>query len=129
MAGFAKFFSFLGGRAPAAPGTREFKNSQHITVANPWHAVAIVTAHPGCPICGKYKGLRFLAREAPTLPIQSCPTPGVCNTVYKHFPDRRAGPRRAAELRAARPMNLAVVTRVVRDDRRLSSGRRRTDVR
>jgi hypothetical protein len=129
MAGFARFFSFLGSRSVTAPAAREFKNSQHITVANPWHAVAIVTSRPACPVCGEYKGVRFLAHEAPPLPLKDCPTPGACNTVYKHYPDRRAGPRRAAELRAARPMNLAVVTRNVRDDRRHSSGRRRTDVR
>jgi hypothetical protein len=129
MAGFGRFLSFLGGRAGGAPATRHFRNSQHITLANPWHAVGIVTSQPACPVCGRYKGVRFLAKEAPPLPLGGCPTPHLCNTVYKHFPDRRAGPRRAEELRAARPMNLAVVTRVVRDDRRNSSGRRRTDTR
>ena len=116
-----------GGRS-STPPTRQFKNSQHIHVANPWHAVAIVTAQPHCPVCGPHKGIRFLAGEAPLLPLKGCPNPQACNSVYKHFADRRAGPRRAEERRAFQPMNLVVVTRVVRDDRRHSTGRRRTDV-
>jgi|HubBroStandDraft_1064217.scaffolds.fasta_scaffold128265_2 hypothetical protein len=124
MAAFEKLLSLIGGRAAQ---TRQFKNSQHILVANPWHAVAIVTSRPSCPVCGAFKGVRFLAREAPALPLRQCPDPAGCNTVYKHFPDRRAGPRRAAERRASQPMNLAVVSRTVRDDRRGSTGRRQTD--
>jgi hypothetical protein len=121
-----KFLSLLGGRTTQS---RQFKNSQHIQVGNPWHAVGIVTARPNCPVCGSYKGVRFLAKEAPPLPLRDCPDPKACSCVYKHFPDRRAGPRRAVERRAFEPMTPAVVTRVVRDDRRNSSGRRRTDVR
>jgi hypothetical protein len=126
MAGLEKLLSLLGGRS-STPPTRQFKNGPHIHVANPWHAVAIVTSQSNCPVCGPYKGIRFLAGEAPVLPLKGCPNPNGCNSVYKHFPDRRAGPRRAEELRAFQPMNLAVVTRVVRDDRRQSTGRRRTD--
>jgi hypothetical protein len=88
--------------------------------------VAIVTSNPACPVCGAYKGTRFLAKEAPQLPLPGCPTPQKCKSVYKHFTDRRAGPRRSEERRAFQPMNL-VVTRAVRDDRRRSSGRRQTD--
>jgi hypothetical protein len=125
MAGFDRFFSLLGGRA-STPVTRQFKNSQHIHVANPWHAVSIVSAQPKCPICGRHKGIRYLASEAPVLPLRECPTPKLCNTVYKHYEDRRAGPRRSEERRAFQPMNIAV-SRSVRDDRRRSQGRRRTD--
>lgn len=124
MSALQKFLSLLGARTAR---TRQFKNSQHIVVANPWHAVSIVSSRPGCPVCGSYRGVRFLAHEAPALPLKECPDPKSCNSVYKHFPDRRAGPRRAEERRASQPMNLAVVRRVVRDDRRRSTGRRRTD--
>lgn len=126
MAGLGRLFSFLRSGGPQAPRARHFKHSQHITVANPWHAVSIVTSNPGCPICGSHKGIRYLAREAPQLPLAACPTPQKCHSVYKHFSDRRAGPRRSGERRAFQPMNLAV-TRVVRDDRRSSRGRRQTD--
>ena len=56
MAAFEKLLSLIGGRAAQ---TRQFKNSQHILVANPWHAVAIVTSRPSCPVCGAFKGMRF----------------------------------------------------------------------
>jgi hypothetical protein len=47
--------------------------------------------------------------------------------VYKHFPDRRSGPRRAIERRAFQPMHPMLVTRTVSDNRRHSSGRRGSD--
>lgn len=127
MAGLGKLLSLLRGRS-SAPPARHFKNGQHFHVANPWHAVTIVTSQPSCPVCGRYKGIRFLATEAPTLPLKDCPTPKECSSVYKHFEDRRAGPRRSGERRAFQPMDLAV-TRAVREDRRQSQGRRRTDAR
>jgi hypothetical protein len=124
MPAFDKLLSLFGGQKIQA---RQFKNSPHITVANPWHAVGIVTQRPSCPVCGSYKGVRFLAHEAPPLPLRNCPDPKSCNSVYKHFPDRRAGPRRAEERRAFSPMTPTVVTRGVRENRRGSTGRRRTD--
>jgi hypothetical protein len=120
-----KLLSRLSGRASAR--TRQFKNSEHVHLANPWHAVAIVTSRPNCPVCGKYKGIRFLAKEAPGLPLRGCPDPKACNSIYKHFPDRRGGPRRAAERRAYQPMNANPVMRAPGDDRRGSAGRRSTD--
>lgn len=128
MAGLGRLLSFLRAGRSSAPPARHFKHSQHITVANPWHAVAIVTSNPNCPVCSAHKGVRFLAREAPQLPLADCPTPKECRSVYKHFADRRVGPRRSEERRVFQPMNLAV-TRIVRDDRRKSTGRRQTDVR
>lgn len=126
MAGLGKLLSGLRSRFTTAQ-SRHLKNSQHILVANPWHAVGIVTQRPACPVCGTYKGVRFLASEAPPLPLKGCPDPKGCATVYKHFADRRAGPRRAAERRALQPMNPAVIRRTVRDNRRHSAGRRSTD--
>lgn len=120
-----KLLSKLSGRASAR--TWQFKNSEHVYLANPWHAVAIFTSRPNCPVCGKYKGVRFLAKEAPGLPLKDCPDPKACNSIYKHFPDRRGGPRRAAERRAYQPMNAKPVTRAPGDDRRSSAGRRTID--
>src|ERR1019366_8669115 len=107
MAALGKIM-FLLRRRFATAETRHLKNSQHIHVANPWHAVGIVGVRPGCPACGPYKNVRFLAKEAPPLPLKGCPDPKGCQCVYKHFPDRRSGPRRAIERRAFQPMNPAV---------------------
>ena len=68
-----------------------------------------------------------LAKEAPPLPLKGCPDPKACQTVYKHYPDRRAGPRRAVERRAFQPMNPTIVTRSIPENRRYSNGRRSTD--
>ncbi|HEY2417273.1 MAG TPA: hypothetical protein VGH84_05095 [Steroidobacteraceae bacterium] len=126
MAALRKILFLLGRRLGTAQ-TRHLNNSQHIHVANPWHAVSIVTARPSCPVCGQYKHVRFLAKEAPPLPLRGCPDPKACQTVYKHYPDRRAGPRRALERRAFQPMNPTVVIRNVAENRRSSNGRRSTD--
>jgi hypothetical protein len=107
--------------------TRHLKNSQHIVVANPWHAVGIVFTGPTCPACAAYKNVRFLAKEAPLLPLRGCVAAKGCQGVYKHYPDRRNGPRRAIERRAFQPMNPTLVTRIVSDNRRHSSGRRSSD--
>jgi hypothetical protein len=123
-----RFLSLLGGRSGGAPAAREFKQGQHIHLANPWHAVSIVSARADCPVCSRYKDVRFLATEAPNLPLSDCPDPKACKSVYRHYQDRRAGPRRAVERRAFEPMTPSVVERrVIPDDRRHSGGRRSTD--
>ena len=53
MAGLGKLLSGLRSRFTTAQ-SRHLKNSQHIHVANPWHAVGIVTQRPGM------SGLRHL---------------------------------------------------------------------
>jgi hypothetical protein len=126
MAALGKLIVLLQQRFTSAQ-TRHLKNSQHIHVANPWHAVGIIFERPACAACAPYKGIRFLAKEAPSLPLKGCLDPKGCKCVYKHFPDRRSGPRRAVERRAFQPMNPTVVTRSVPDNRRHSTGRRRTD--
>jgi hypothetical protein len=40
---------------------------------------------------------RFLADEAPRFPLPECSSAWRCKCIYRHFPDRRAGPRRAGE--------------------------------
>lgn len=126
MAALKNILRLLGRRLGTAE-QRHLKHSQHIHVANPWHAVGIVSTRPGCPVCGPYKGVRFLAREAPALPLKGCPDPRACQCVYRHYEDRRAGPRRAAERRAFQPMTPTVVTKSVADNRRRSEGRRGND--
>jgi len=126
MAALGKMLFLLRRRFGTAE-TRPLNNSQHIHVANPWHAVGVVFTRPPCPACARYRSVRFLAREAPPLPLRGCLDPKGCQGVYKHYPDRRTGPRRAVERRAFQPMNPTVVTKNVPDNRRNSAGRRSTD--
>jgi hypothetical protein len=126
MAALAKLLTLLR-QSLVTSKTRHLENSQHIVVANPWHAVGIVFSRPPCVVCAPLRNVRFLAKEAPLLPMKGCLDPRGCHGVYKHFPDRRMGPRRSAERRAFQPMNPTLVTRSVPDNRRQSSGRRSTD--
>lgn len=58
-----------------------------------WHAVAIVSPSECCSLVESLRGKRFLPSEAPRLPLPDCTKPLRCQCVYRHFADRRAGPR------------------------------------
>jgi len=103
------------------------RRSQHIHVTNPWHAVGIVPTKPGCLACANLKNVRFLAREAPPLPLKDCGNPAFCKCVYRHFADRRSGPRRAADRWTFQSSHPALAPRAVRENRRQTAGRRATD--
>jgi hypothetical protein len=64
---------------------------------DPWHAVSVVGGTPACTAVAKLRGRRFLAEEAPRLPIVDCSAPASCRCTYRHFADRRATLRRAAD--------------------------------
>jgi hypothetical protein len=87
----------------------------------PWHAVGIVASPGACAQALALRGLRFLAgKAAPVLPLNECPHPGNCKCLYKHYADRRAGPRRAQE-KGAPPNNTP------RTEQRKKRGRRADD--
>jgi len=87
---------------------------------NPYHSVSIVAGAARCPAALALKGKRFLSRDAPRLPLPECDQPLDCRCVYRHFDDRRAGPRRGDEKgRPARPAG--------EKEKRLSRGRRDAD--
>ncbi|CAL95457.1 hypothetical protein [Azoarcus olearius] len=58
-----------------------------------YHAVTIRPRGNGCAAVMRIKGLRFLGREAPLLPLRTC-SAAECNCVYVHYEDRRAHSRR-----------------------------------
>ena len=49
-----------------------------------------------CPAVMRIFGQRFLGEDAPALPLFDC-TAEVCSCTFRHYDDRRAGPRRAYE--------------------------------
>jgi hypothetical protein len=79
-------------KPPIIPKRSGGTPSQHA-----WHAIDIAPGHPACPEVKAYGTRRFLAGEAPRLPLEDCSTPWRCHCVYRHFPDRRVSPRRASE--------------------------------
>ena len=86
--------SLLGRRRPARKPVEVTR--AHYWITNPYHAVGIV---PGLCACDAVRLLgkqRYLAREAPALPVKGC-TERDCSCHYKHFDDRRGAPRRASD--------------------------------
>jgi hypothetical protein len=80
-----------------------------------WHAVTIIGSASMCAAAQACKGKRFLSPEAPRLPIAGCDAEK-CSCRYRHFVDRRAGPRRAEE-RGAAPARAPTNRRAGRDRR------------
>lgn len=62
-----------------------------------YHCVAVVGGSNACPAAKEIAEVRILSAEAPRLPLANCDRPGACPCKYRHFDDRRRGPRRAAE--------------------------------
>ncbi|HJS21073.1 MAG TPA: hypothetical protein VJ764_00325 [Steroidobacteraceae bacterium] len=84
-----------------------------------WHAVTIVTPGHACDAANSLKGHRFLSKEAPRLPLASCPSPEYCRCTYRHYADRRTGKRRASDRGELRTTPIG--------ERRGNRGRRTTD--
>ena len=63
----------------------------------PWHAVSIVGGANACAAATAISGKRFLAAEAPLIPLPKCTASHRCKCAYRHFPDRRTLQRRASD--------------------------------
>ena len=94
----------------AAPANKVQRKSRHR-----WHAVTIIGPAVVCKAAQACKGKRYLSPEAPRLPLAGCDAEE-CNCRYRHFADRRGGPRRAEE-RGAAPARAPTNRRAGRDRR------------
>lgn len=88
--------------------------------AHPYHCVAVQARDVACDVVRSVADERFLAAEAPTIPLSGC-TEQACRCIYVHFDDRRAIDRRALTTFDTRPPHLR------RDMRGEARGRRRGD--
>jgi hypothetical protein len=84
-----------------------------------YHAVAIVPKTSSCAPARAKRGVRYLSREAPPLPLPDCSWPERCRCRFEKFEDRRQDDRR----------DIASSARwfAGEERRRLSRGRRITD--
>ena len=62
-----------------------------------YHCVEVVAGNGACEAARLLTNLRLLSTEAPRLPLEACADPASCKCVYRHFADRRQGPRRQNE--------------------------------
>ncbi len=60
---------------------------------NPYHCVSIEHGWYACGAAVQVKDIRYLSKEAPTLPLRECNFEN-CQCRYEHFPDRRVEERR-----------------------------------
>ena len=84
----------------------------------PWSAVRLVTHGEACARAAALTTRRFLAREAPALPLKGCTRAAQCNCMYNHYADRRTGPRRDEDLTGRRSVKGPSERRGIRDRRR-----------
>ena len=87
--------------------------------ANKWHAVSVVPGDGPCDAVVQARGARFLAAEAPRIPLPQCAWPARCRCTYRHYADRRANLRRIAD--------RGMYGRPVTVERRKREDRRRAD--
>ena len=62
-----------------------------------YHCVEVVAGARACEAAHLLKDIRLLSAEAPRLPLATCDRPANCGCTYRHFDDRRQGPRRDDE--------------------------------
>jgi hypothetical protein len=100
----------------------------NIRVTNKWHAVAVSCGPSCCRASVAARHSRYLSTEAPPLPLAGCTQPKRCTCKYKHYSDRRIGPRRRADSELYKnALSPHVVRRLTFEDRRTSRGRRAND--
>ncbi|NMG35807.1 hypothetical protein GRF61_15270 [Azoarcus sp. TTM-91] len=87
-----------------------------------YHAVCIQSGNQACDAARHVRGRRFLAAEAPRLPMPNC-SRGECNCVYVHFDDRRVRNRRDVYANKS-----YMIGEQAPEERRRASGRRKTDL-
>jgi len=87
-----------------------------------YHAVCIQSGNQACEAARHVRGRRFLAAEAPRLPMPSC-SRAECNCVYVHFDDRRVRNRRDVYANKS-----YMIGEQDQEERRQVTGRRKTDM-
>jgi len=98
--------------------TNKSKDPAEAAASNRWHAVAVRPKGECCEAVQACRVERFLAAEAPRLPLENCSNSDTCSCVYKHHADRRAQPRRQDERGGLRRSSKVAQERRVGRDRR-----------
>jgi hypothetical protein len=91
-----------------------------MTKPRPFQAISIFRGVHACPLAKRFSDHRFLAKDAPQLPLTGCTMARTCQCRFLKHKDRRADSRRFMEFGASHRSFLG-------QERRLRGGRRRTD--
>ena len=87
----------------------------------PFQAISIYRGIDACTAAKRFADYRFLAKDAPPLPLMGCTMPAGCQCKYLKHKDRRTESRRLSDFGATRRGFFAG------QDRRLRQGRRSND--
>lgn len=87
---------------------------------NLYQAVGIIACGRACAAVAQVRGVRFLARQAPRLPLSECDRPGHCGCRFEKHADRRGLVQRS-------PYNNSGVVSYGGAERRRLRGRRDSD--
>ena len=100
---------------------QEKKRLSATSIHNPYHAVSIHQDVHACPSALDMGNRRFLAADAPIIPLSKCTSPH-CDCTYVHHKDRRrdVGDRRA--------LSSGPHVQSDREERRRDLGRRADDL-
>ena len=85
-----------------------------------WHAVSVVPGRYGCDAARAQLGRRYLAVEAPRLPLKGCSGQDECSCTYRHHQDRRGPLRRKEDISGLRRRDPGGTDRRVGHCRRLN---------
>ncbi len=107
-------------RAEAPPALQE---RRQLASSSDYHAVAIKSAVYACDAAKALEGKRFLATEAPRLPLPECPR-DACECRFQHYDDRRSGRDRRSPFVSG---GMASTTGTYEQERRHGDGRRTED--
>lgn len=86
----------------------------------PFQAISIFRGVRSCEMARKFSDHRFLARDAPQLPLTGCTMPQSCECRYIRHKDRRGEPRRLVDFGTSQRVYDG-------KERRSLRGRRSTD--
>jgi hypothetical protein len=87
----------------------------------PFQAISIYRGTAACEAARRISEYRFLAKDAPTLPLPACTMPETCACRYLKHKDRRSNQRRHVDFTATSRIYIG-------KERRQLRGRRSTDV-
>ncbi len=110
----------VGGKKAGKQGSGSRRHTPIRTTRSLFHGVCVVPD----PVCAcdavqDLTGVRFLAEEAPKLPLSDCSNAMTCGCKYQHFDDRRTDLRRESD--------IGLPMRDHPEDARSGFGRRVTD--
>ena len=86
----------------------------------PFQAISIFRGVKACALANELSEHRFLAKDAPPLPLPGCTIPAACECVYLKHRDRRSMQRRSMDFSASQRVYTG-------KERRFLKGRRATD--